>query len=41
MEKIFEIKKWFKPKAFWLFVIEKNKAIIKITNYYVTMIIGE
>ena len=22
--RIFEIKKWFKPKAFWLFVIEKN-----------------
>lgn len=22
--KIFEIKKWFKPKAFWLFVIEKK-----------------
>ena len=39
--KIVEIKKWFKPKTIWLFVIEKNKAIIKITNYYVTMIIGE
>ena len=23
-KRIFEIKKWFKPKAFWLFVIEKN-----------------
>lgn len=23
--RIFEIKKWFKPKAFWLFVIEKNE----------------
>jgi len=23
--RIFEVKKWFKPKAFWLFVIEKNK----------------
>ena len=22
--KIFEIKKWFKPKTFWLFVIEKK-----------------
>lgn len=22
--RIFEIRKWFKPKAFWLFVIEKN-----------------
>ncbi len=22
--RIFELKKWFKPKAFWLFVIEKN-----------------
>lgn len=23
-KRIFEIKKWFKPKAFWLFVIEKK-----------------
>ena len=22
--RIFEIRKWFKPKAFWLFIIEKN-----------------
>ena len=23
-KRLFEVKKWFKPKAFWLFVIEKN-----------------
>ena len=23
--RIFEVKKWFKPKAFWLFIIENDK----------------